>query len=451
MADNPVVDRVTLPPLPQSAGQARTFVAAALAKMGLDGLIEAAQLAVSELVTNAVLHANTVIEVAVVAAAPGVRVEVCDDHPAMPAIRDYGGYATTGRGLGLVSTLASRLGIEGKPPRGKRVWFTLEPGTQSDDIDAGWEPWDIDDLLLDADEADTEQDGDADVVLREVPMLLWLAAQQHHDAVLRELVLYRAEHPDEGGRGDLAAAQQAEALLASAVDLTISRAGADPADRRLPDGHPSPLAPVPEALDVGLRADPAVQHHVGALQDVLDEAEHLAAAGRLLVRPALPEVIAVRDWCCEQTIAQLNGVAASPWAGTDNEVFTRADSGRFQTSAPVWDDAVVRESDRWAVAADDNNRIVAVSRPAAALFGWTVDDLVGRRVVSLVPKRYREAHVAGFTRHLTTGEAHVLGVELDLPVLHADGHEVTCTFLIERAPSPPGRTVYIAWLTPVEE
>ncbi len=66
-----------------------------------------------------------------------------------------------------------------------------------------------------------------------------------------------------------------------------------------------------------------------------------------------------------------------------------------------------------------------------------------------MPHRYREAHVAGFTRHLTTGEAHALGIPLDLPVLHADGHEIVCTFLIERVNAARGRSVYVAWLTPL--
>jgi hypothetical protein len=78
-----------------------------------------------------------------------------------------------------------------------------------------------------------------------------------------------------------------------------------------------------------------------------------------------------------------------------------------------------------------------------------VDDLVGRRVVALIPPELREAHVAGFTRHLTTGEAHVLGVPLRLPVLRADGTRLDCDFLIEQTPATTGRAVYIAWIQPI--
>ncbi len=34
-------------------------------------------------------------------------------------------------------------------------------------------------------------------------------------------------------------------------------------------------------------------------------------------------------------------------------------------------------------------------------------------------------------------------------MLHKDGSEVQCTFLVERAPSHGGRPVYLAWIEPV--
>ena len=48
------------------------------------------------------------------------------------------------------------------------------------------------------------------------------------------------------------------------------------------------------------------------------------------------------------------------------------------------------------------------------------------------------------------GEAHVLGVPLELPVLRRDGSEVQCRFMVERAPVNPGRSVYMAWIEPLE-
>lgn len=67
-----------------------------------------------------------------------------------------------------------------------------------------------------------------------------------------------------------------------------------------------------------------------------------------------------------------------------------------------------------------------------------------------MPPQFREAHVAGFTRHLTTGQSHALGVELDLPVLNADGSQLLCTFMIEAHKTPSGRNVYLSTITPKE-
>jgi PAS domain S-box-containing protein len=219
-------------------------------------------------------------------------------------------------------------------------------------------------------------------------------------------------------------------------------AGAQPVT--LPAGHPSPPPAVPASLDVSVAVPVDQRSAFAALQDVLDAADRLAAEDLLLVRPALPEIVALRDWCCEQVVAQLSGVPGTPWPGTAQERF--AGDRRLVRARPVWDDALLLSTSRAVVAADDFNRIIGISEAAADLLGWTADELVGRRVVAIIPPELREAHVAGFTRHLTTGVAHALGVELDLPVLRRDGTTVLCRFLVESAPASAGRAVYLAYL-----
>jgi anti-sigma regulatory factor (Ser/Thr protein kinase) len=113
-----------LPPDPTSAGAARRFVTTALHQLGQDRLSELAELLVSELVTNAVLHARTTITLQVQEAGGGVRVRVADASHRGPRQRDYSDEATTGRGLTLVEALASAWGTE-PTERGKTVWFEL--------------------------------------------------------------------------------------------------------------------------------------------------------------------------------------------------------------------------------------------------------------------------------------------------------------------------------------
>lgn len=442
---------LTLEPLPVSASKARAFVVSVLDEVGRSAWAESAQLAVSEIVTNAVLHAHTRVDVTVRVSESDLRVEVKDDNPHLPMQRSYESGATTGRGMELVAAVSAECGVTPVAPTGKVVWFVIRQADEeptAEDLLATWDfddAWDV--------EAPAEPAASAtplhDVLLRCFPPTLWLAAAEHHDAVLREFVLYAAEH-ETGDAAAVPLADDARAWLASAVDAGIQQArDAGVSPRKLPTGHPSPLPETPASIDVTLSVPADAQGAFLALQDVLDAAERVAVADRLLIRPALPEIVALRDWACDQVVSQLGGVAPSAWAGADQEHFTVQVHDTVQDGpAHDWDGTHVRESDRGVVAADDANRIIAVSRPLAAELGWEVDDLVGRRVVALIPPALREAHVAGFSRHLHTGEAHVLGVPVRLPVLRADGSEVECDFLIEQADSDGGRPVYLAWITP---
>ncbi len=450
-APSPLLVRTAvLPPEAASAGDARRLLLDALRDAGRERWADNGTLAITELVTNAVLHTGTTVEVTIAVGPDEVDVRVHDDSPVLPLPRAYGPQATTGRGLRLVTALTSDCGVH---PRddvgGKEVWFRIRDDAQvvEPTVDDLLAAWDLDDVSAfaawDSDEgrAALESPVARPVALRAMPALLWLATRQHHDGLLRELTLYVAEHDDV--TVDLGLADRARLLITRTLLAELERLGVDPL---APD-----IAVLQEQLGQGVDLELAVPDDLGlayeALQDALDAAERLAAEGRLLVRPGLPEIVAVRDWACEQVIAQLAGAPPLPWPGTAQERFEFAVDGR----ALDWDDTLVRESDRPVVAADDTNRIVAVSRPLAELVGWQVEDLLGRRVVTLIPPQLREAHVAGFSRYLSTGEARVLGRALDLPVLHADGRQLRCRYLVEEAPAQAGRTVYLAWIDPLPD
>ena len=110
-----------------AVSQARRYVRRVLRELDAAHLEESGELAVSELVTNAVLHAGTPSTVTVrTTPAGGVRVEVSDTSPAPVQTRHHGPAATTGRGLQLVAAVSSAWGVEVLPERsgpGKCVWF----------------------------------------------------------------------------------------------------------------------------------------------------------------------------------------------------------------------------------------------------------------------------------------------------------------------------------------
>jgi anti-sigma regulatory factor (Ser/Thr protein kinase) len=111
---------ITLEPHPASVGRARRWVSRQLEEWGLDDLDYDVSVVLSELVTNAVLHAKTEIELR--ASYDGsLRIEVCDWSATMPSIRGHVASSTTGRGLHLVAALASSWGYEARSP-GKAVW-----------------------------------------------------------------------------------------------------------------------------------------------------------------------------------------------------------------------------------------------------------------------------------------------------------------------------------------
>lgn len=449
-----LVRAAVLPAEPTSAGAARRLLLDALRETGRERWADSGTLAITEVVTNAVLHAATAVEVTVAVLPDEVDVSVFDRSPVLPLPRTYGPQATTGRGLRLVAAVTAECGVEPRDdPRGKDVWFRIrdeEPVDEAsvDDLLAAWDlevgaefaPDDLDDA---APLATVQEPELRTVTLRNMPAVLWLAARQHHDGLLRELALYVAEHGDV--QVDLQLADRARWVIGRALLARLEQAGIDLGVR---PGDAAGVEPPVDGLDLEVAIPTDLVPAYGALQDALDAAERLAAAGRLLVRPGLPEIVAVRDWACEQVVAQLAGAPARPWGGVAQREFETAFPD-VTTPEPRWDDSVVTGSLRCVVAADDANRIVAVSEPLAELVGLPVADLVGRRVVTLVPARYREAHVAGFSRYLSTGEAQVLGRPLVLPLLLADGRETTCRYLVEAAPVRGGRAVFLAWLDPL--
>jgi anti-sigma regulatory factor (Ser/Thr protein kinase) len=114
-----------------SVPMARQFVAESLTDVAPE-LSETAALLVSELATNAIVHAASEFAVTVVFPAPSgrVRIEVTDRDGTQPAPTRPPPNVPHGRGLLLVATLADEWGVlEARRRAGKAVWFELTPPT----------------------------------------------------------------------------------------------------------------------------------------------------------------------------------------------------------------------------------------------------------------------------------------------------------------------------------
>ncbi|MGB8651768.1 MAG: ATP-binding protein [Mycobacteriales bacterium] len=134
-----------VPELP-SARAGRHAVAALLTGWGLPRFaIDDAVLIVSELVTNAVIHAReeASLELEVAYAESWLRVSLADGSAVRPLAREAAREDESGRGMAIVAALSDSWGVEDHHG-GKRIWFQVdldrEPPTAAESAtDARWD------------------------------------------------------------------------------------------------------------------------------------------------------------------------------------------------------------------------------------------------------------------------------------------------------------------------
>jgi hypothetical protein len=118
---------------PDLVRAAREFVRRILGCWELQQFLDDAVLVASELVSNAVLHARTAMRLTLSSdGLGGVRIEVYDENPRMPAPAAAPLHATSGRGLNAVAVIATGWGTEDRGD-GKAVWAQLGAPPESSD------------------------------------------------------------------------------------------------------------------------------------------------------------------------------------------------------------------------------------------------------------------------------------------------------------------------------
>jgi anti-sigma regulatory factor (Ser/Thr protein kinase) len=272
-------------------------------------LVDDVTLAATELATNATLHSgSTYFEVQLGADDAAVRVAVVD-RGGIPAraIANRGGTASsgdapddesmTGRGLLLVSLVASAWGVEDLPG-GTRVWAEFGRGAtdytpQEPRVSGGVTPLD--------------DDPDVRVIeLRGCPPDLLLAHDANLADIARELGLFGASQRDQAMIE--AAEQIVEVVRLSALSWDAARLVAK---HGLLDGLPE--------VDVALAtADPAdLPRKVQVLRRAVSTAEAMMAKGLLMTLPAPGPVQEWRDWVevemVEQATAGREPVRFADW------------------------------------------------------------------------------------------------------------------------------------------
>lgn len=292
---------LSLGPGPRGVQDARRWVATAFADIARRDLAECAELGVSELVTNALLHASPPIHVAVRGTREHPRVEVRDtsvERPVLPEQVDHDDLdavlLTFGRGLNIVARASDAWGAEIEED-GKVVWFTpaaevSETGTAGviTGVAAGEPPAATGDIVR--------------LEIRNVPVTAYTAFQRHYRELRREVRLLALAHEEE-----YPLAKTLSDLFGSLEKPLRDDLGADGVQAAADAGETH------VDLDVVLRRPDAAR--VERLIELLDLADAFCREERLLSLARSPEQVTFQQWFLGQVVRQSLGEPPVAWAG----------------------------------------------------------------------------------------------------------------------------------------
>lgn len=298
---------------PRTVGDARRWLRHQVGRWAPAGAGDAAELVLSELVTNAVLHSEGPLRVSLSHRSGCLVIEVVDGNGhGVPTIRYYSTDAATGRGMHVVARLSSAWGVR-HLAAGKGVWALLADPADPERsarcarcfAPATW-------LLADPTAATPRvghtglpghRSRPARVVAPNLPVWVYVAGQEHNDALMREL-RFVAQGPTVRRVPRHLFALVSDRERPFNAELALLRAQVDEARAR-------GAATVDLELPVSQRS----LERFTRLAALHDEADGLCTRGELLTLVSPPVVRRFRAWFLEQLRARLDGREPTPWAG----------------------------------------------------------------------------------------------------------------------------------------
>lgn len=292
---------IHLDPGPGCVKQARQWAADSCRLLGRDDLVETAELGISELVGNALLHARAPIRLRMRGTREHPRIEVLDgsDQPPTPPVRvapDDEHLSTIGRGLDLVAMASTAWGAEIER-QGKVVWF--EPAATIAD-----RPTLVGDIF-DADPSALGEgpiDDGLPVLLRDLPVELYANCYLHHQELRRELRLLALAH------GDTYPIAGSISRVFRSFDDQLRRSGGTSALDAALEGEAAG-----KSIDVPLVVPQTLPHTASRMIDMLELADTFCRSERLLSLATSPEQRAFRRWYLGEFVRQCDGEAPIPW------------------------------------------------------------------------------------------------------------------------------------------
>ena len=295
-----------LEPDPESVKEARAWVREVLERLDREDIVETAELGVSELVTNAILHGSPPITVRVRGTRDHPRVEVRDASNRPPEVNigmadEDHLLATFGRGLGLVALNSSAWGAE-LVPEGKVVWF--EPAREPRlDGDLSGDVFDLDQTVQER-LATMRQVGEPlRIRILGLPVAPWGRFRQRFFELGRELRMLSLAH----GHDYPIASELTEVFLQVEQErrLMSGREGLDAA-----------LAQGLDRVDLDLLVPATMPATMARMLVALERADEFCREQRLLVLTASPQQEELVRWWCEEFARQAEGKEPTPWPGS---------------------------------------------------------------------------------------------------------------------------------------
>lgn len=286
---------------PRGVQDARRWVVDTCRDIGRTDLVECAELGVSELVTNALLHATAPITVRVRGTREHPRIEVRDgsvDVPLMPGEPDDEDdlLLTFGRGLSIVARCASAWGVEVEDD-GKVVWFV--PADQSGETM-------VDGVVTGVAANGGPREPGPDEMRIDVcgvPLRSFIDFQRHYRELRREVRLLALAHEDE-----YPLAKNLSDLFGDLDRELREGIGADQIDQALQSGV--------AATDLHVAMPRATAATIGRFIELLELADAFCREERLLSLARTPEQQQFQRWFLGEFVRQQRGEAPLAWSHT---------------------------------------------------------------------------------------------------------------------------------------
>lgn len=296
----PLSSELTLASSPRAAADARRWVSDICERLERPDLVECAELGVSELVANALLHASGPYKVRVRGTATHPRIEVVDGstRPPVPPTPIEGDeldlLLTFGRGLTMVAQCAVAWGATIEDD-GKIVWF--EPAAEM--TGTGSAEWVIDHHERDVPEPTSEAAVDVRLLGIDVPLYSSLARQ--YSELRRELRLLSLSHQsDYPLAGDL-----------TSMFANFERQFPDSYRQQIRDAEARGLPRVDLSFPMVRESGPIFV----TMTEMFDVADAFCRAERLLAMARTVPQRTFHNWLLGELVHQLDGDSARPWTG----------------------------------------------------------------------------------------------------------------------------------------